>query len=212
LTLPRAAALLTGMAPEPALRARKREFRAQLRLARTSLGGAARAELSRRITEHVLALPAWQEAKTVMLYLSLPEEVDTEALIQEALDRGKRLCVPRIQRDGTMEAVHVESLAGVAMAGLKIAVRQPIVGLGTELDPAEIDLNLAPCVGVDRTGMRLGLGGGHYDRFLAAARPDALALGLIFSCQLVDTLPCDERDRRLSGYVTEEGLTMISYQ
>lgn len=184
----------------------KRALRAQLRDARQRLGSALRAALSARIADHVLALPAWGEARTVMLYLALPEEVDTERLAQEALAQGKRLCVPRLLTGGAMEAVHVESLTAVALAGLPHGLRQPAPGVGATVAPGEIDLNLAPCVGVDRAGYRLGLGGGHYDRFLAQRRPGATALGLVFSCQVVDRLPRGAHDQRLDGWVTEDGI------
>jgi 5-formyltetrahydrofolate cyclo-ligase len=141
-----------------------------------------------------------------MMYLAMAEEVDTETLATAALTEGKRLCLPRLERDSELSAVHVENLEGLTLTQTRLKIRQPSPGLGEGIDPAEIALNLIPCVGVDRGGRRLGLGGGHYDRFLLRTRADAVNLGLVFDCQVVDSLPHESHDRRLSGFVTESGV------
>jgi 5-formyltetrahydrofolate cyclo-ligase len=186
----------------------KRALRGSMRERRRGIPAAERASRSARIAEHVMALETWREAQTVMLYLALPEEVHTEVLAKATLESGKRLCLPRVREDGTMEAVQATTLTGLGLAGLK-RIWQPLPGVGDPVDPQEIDLDLVPCVGVDRRGVRLGLGGGHYDRFIPWTRPHCLHLGLIYQEQLADELPLEEHDVKLRGYVWEEGLTLI---
>lgn len=196
------------MAVAPSVRERKRELRRLLRERRRALGDEMRRELSARIAAHVLALPVWREARVVMMYLSVTEEEPgTAALAQAALAAGKRLCVPRFGRmAATMEPVMIDSLESLAAGDSALPIPQPPPGAGEVCDPARIDLNLLPCVSADAWGTRLGLGGGHFDRLLVSMRPDAVNLGLLFACQLVETLPREPHDQRLSGFVTEEGV------
>ncbi len=189
--------------------AAKAALRRELRSRRAALDDATRRAASDSITGHVLALAAWERARTVTLYLSLPEEVNTARLLDAALAQGKRLGVPRLGADGAMEIVHVEDLDHLVAAPGQLAIRQPAPGVGCVLAPAEIDLNLIPCVGVDCAGQRLGFGGGCYDRLLAQTRPDAVNLGLVFACQVIDALPREPHDEALDGWVTEAGAVSV---
>lgn len=89
----------------------------------------------------------------------------------------------------------------------------PVAGLGAVLQPAagapsgEPDIILVPLLAVTRYGVRLGQGGGHYDRTLAAlrARRDVLAVGIAWDMQLVDALPADPWDATLDALATPLG-------
>ncbi|WP_068076430.1 5-formyltetrahydrofolate cyclo-ligase [Novosphingobium lentum] len=63
------------------------------------------------------------------------------------------------------------------------------------------DVVFVPLVGFTATGDRLGQGGGHYDRWLAA-HPGTMAIGLAWDCQLVGALPCEPHDHRLRAVIT----------
>ena len=63
------------------------------------------------------------------------------------------------------------------------------------------DVLFVPLLGFTKNGGRLGQGGGHYDRWLAA-HPDTVSIGLAWDAQLVDTMPLQEHDRGLSAVVT----------
>ncbi len=67
-------------------------------------------------------------------------------------------------------------------------------------------LFLVPAVACDRCGVRLGRGGGYYDRILNA--PECRAAAVVYECQLsASTLPCEAHDRRMDWVVTENGVT-----
>ena len=70
-------------------------------------------------------------------------------------------------------------------------------------DAASIDPQVlfVPLVGFTERGERLGQGGGHYDRWLAA-HPQAVAIGLAWDCQLISELPQEAHDRTLDAIVT----------
>jgi 5-formyltetrahydrofolate cyclo-ligase len=68
-----------------------------------------------------------------------------------------------------------------------------------------VDLVIVPALGVDRDGVRLGRGGGYYDRALRHARPDAVVVALVFDDEFVDALPAEPHDRRVTAVVTPSG-------
>jgi 5-formyltetrahydrofolate cyclo-ligase len=129
---------------------------------------------------------------------------------------------------GTASEAPVDGLLAVA-AGAKVATAMPFFTArddamefclwraGDELEPgpwrvlqpaittetAQPDVILCPLLGFDRSGGRIGQGGGHYDRYLAA-RPDALRIGIGWSVQEIDAVPLGPFDRPLDAILTEQ--------
>ena len=72
------------------------------------------------------------------------------------------------------------------------------------------DLFIVPALAYDRSGNRLGYGGGYYDRFLArAAEGHAVIIGLAFSFQILEHLPAEPWDRPVQALCTERGLLWL---
>jgi 5-formyltetrahydrofolate cyclo-ligase len=83
---------------------------------------------------------------------------------------------------------------------------------GPRLGPAaivEADLVVVPALAVDRRGVRLGRGGGSYDRALTRAVPDALIVAVLYDGELVEALPAEPHDRRVHAVVTPHGLIRL---
>ncbi|TYP89217.1 5-formyltetrahydrofolate cyclo-ligase [Blastococcus xanthinilyticus] len=79
---------------------------------------------------------------------------------------------------------------------------------GPRLGPEAIgqaDAVVVPALAVDRAGIRLGRGGGYYDRALVHARPDAVLVTLVFDDERVDELPAEVHDRPVTAVVTPSG-------
>lgn len=70
---------------------------------------------------------------------------------------------------------------------------------------AAADVVVVPALAVDRAGIRLGRGGGYYDRALPHARPDAVLVALVFDDEVVDELPAEAHDRPVDAVVTPSG-------
>jgi 5-formyltetrahydrofolate cyclo-ligase len=80
--------------------------------------------------------------------------------------------------------------------------------VGPRLGPTAVgaaEVVIVPAVAVARDGVRLGRGGGYYDRALRLARPDAVVVALVFDDEVADALPVEPHDRRVSAYVTPSG-------
>lgn len=183
----------------------KAELRKQARARREAMSPEDCARRSRAIFDRVVDAPFYREARTVLAYMSFRNEVDTVALARRALDDGKRLCVPLTDPATlTMKVIAVTNLE----RGLSVktfGLLEPTATGDNEIDPTSVDLVLVPGLLFDRSGHRLGFGAGYYDRFIAASRCRA-TVGLAYEWQVVEALPVDPWDMRLSRVVTERAI------
>lgn len=160
-----------------------------------------RAAASSAIAQGVLSLPEYARARVVMLYVSMPSEVNTAAIAEDVWASGRRVLVPVAKMaDRSMHAVEIRSLAE-ADRKTAIGVLEPEAG--EAVDPAEIDLVLVPGLGFGPAGERIGRGAGFYDRFLANPRLRARKCGIAFELQVIDGIPMTDRDMPLEMLVTE---------
>jgi 5-formyltetrahydrofolate cyclo-ligase len=181
--------------------ARKRELRGRMREVRAAIGPEQRAELSRRIEDALFALPEVRAARTVLLFSSFGTEVPTAAMVDRLLDEGRRVLLPFLDEQGDMEAAELRPGESPVPSGY--GPNEP--PRRAAVDPREIDVVVTPGLAFDRRGARLGLGGGHYDRFLPRLRQEAKRIGLAFAVQVLDELPVEPADQRVEVVVTEEG-------
>jgi 5-formyltetrahydrofolate cyclo-ligase len=138
-----------------------------------------------------------------MFYVAMPDEAQTELLISDALKRGKRVYVPLLgEKYGEMSAAGIASLDELVVGkyGLKMPRRNKIIAVA----PDAIDVIVVPGVAFDRSGNRLGMGAGYYDRFFPKTRCDVL-LGLAWEFQVVEEVPGEVHDVRMQYLLTEEG-------
>ena len=139
-----------------------------------------------------------RDAETVMLFSSFGTEVPTEGMIERAWDAGQRVALPLL-RQGSIRVAAMRS-GGT----LQASSYGPMEPRDDEPVPAEeIDVVVAPGLAFDRSGNRLGYGGGHYDRLLGRLRPGAQAIGIGFRVQLVDAVPHGRSDRPLNAVITD---------
>jgi 5-formyltetrahydrofolate cyclo-ligase len=169
----------------------KSELRRHYRAARAAIPPAERELRSRQIVDRVLALPEAKLAESWFVYLAVGSEVQTRPLIEALLNQGKTVAVPRIlDQPGAMEAVRIDSLDALVPDRLGIPTPRPDA---TELLHATPDITIVPGLAFTESGIRLGQGGGYYDRYLAQ-HPETIPVGLCFTEQLADHLPTDPHD------------------
>lgn len=195
----------------------KRRARREVAAALVRLTPSERRAASIALAERVAAVPAVADATTLMAFLSLATEIDTWPIIRWAWRRGKRVAIPRIEFGPggedvplgrrTMVAVRLDA-ADVDEVGAHPAVRPGPLGILDAPDAPvvplrEIDVVLLPCQALDRSGNRLGKGGGFYDRFLAQPDVRAVRVGIGFRHQLLDQVPVSAEDQRVDVIVTD---------
>ena len=181
----------------------KHALRRDLRRQRAGVEATLRHRAARRATAALISTRDWQCALHVGLYLATGSELSTAPLIQRALQQNKRLYLPRIGPGGQMH--FVDWRPGTSLRPNRHGIDEPV---GTSRRPwRRLDLIIVPLVGFDRSGYRLGAGGGYYDRLFAQrsfARPRCL--GWALALQEIESVPRDPWDRRLDGIVTERGI------
>jgi 5-formyltetrahydrofolate cyclo-ligase len=157
---------------------------------------------SAAITAHICSMPAFSASQTVMVYMALPQEVQTADLIIYARRHHKRVAVPVVTAQGLL-AVEYPSQPCDFQSGaygiLEPRDRSAIV------PPAEIACVLVPGVGFDPQGNRLGYGAGYYDRFLNELPATAVYGGMAFHLQMVSHIPSLSHDVPMQFVVTEQG-------
>jgi 5-formyltetrahydrofolate cyclo-ligase len=115
---------------------------------------------------------------------------------------GARVLLPVVPPTGSELAWAVDT--GRLVPG-RFGLLEPV---GPRLGPTAIgtaDVVVVPALAVSRDGVRLGRGGGYYDRALRHARAGALVVAVVFDDELVDEVPCEPHDHRVHAVVTPSG-------
>lgn len=191
------------MCPE-FIKEEKQRLRTEMRQKRRNLLSEQMLLKSGQAANHFLSWPIYQKCATVMFYLAMPDEVQTECLIIAALNQGKRVCVPLLgEKYGEMSAAEITSLDDLLIG--KYGLKMPDPAKTELISPEFIDLVIVPGVAFDRKGNRLGLGAGYYDRFLYESI-HSVSVGMTYEFQIVDNLPCEEHDIKMQYLISEKGL------
>jgi 5-formyltetrahydrofolate cyclo-ligase len=181
------------------LKRAKRDVRRSVLAARDAVGEAERIARSTAIHRRFLALPEVEDVGAVMGFWSFGSEVSTPPLLEALHTRGVRVCLPRIDGGGDLEAVAYE--LGDPMRETSFGAREPA---GTILAPEVLDLVVTPGVALDRSGHRIGYGGGFYDRFLRRTRRGVPRVAIAFDLQVLSKeLPVGSFDLDVDVIVTE---------
>ncbi len=183
----------------------KLALRDQLMTARRRLPVDVLGERARLLAEHLMAVPEVRRAATVTAYVGVGDEPGTGPLLDALTAAGKRVLLPLVQRDLDLDwAVYAGPQAlHTARMGL-LEPDGPLLGRDAI---AQADVALVPGLAVDRNGMRLGRGGGCYDRALGRITPGTFVCALLNSEEVVETVPAEDHDRRVDAVATELGVT-----
>jgi 5-formyltetrahydrofolate cyclo-ligase len=185
----------------------KEELRHVIRAARATRPERQRALAAQALADVVLTIPEVEAARCVAAYTSRPTEPGTGPLLERLAARGVRVLLPVL---GTGLQRGWAEYAGGADLQVRAPGRPPEPGtpdLGARA-LADADVVLAPALSVDASGMRLGQGGGWYDRALEHARPGVLVVALTFAEEAgraEPPLPREAHDRTVGAWATPEG-------
>lgn len=167
----------------------KKELRKYIRERKRQFSGEALDELSLSVMSRLLAHEAVIGARTILMYYSLPDEVNTHEAVCQLAASGKRVLLPRVVDNENMEIRVFESPDDLCKGSFNIM--EPAGSLFVDYD--EIDVAVIPGMSFDSSNNRLGRGKGYYDRFLSKI-PNACKIGVCFGFQKLDSIPADEHD------------------
>ena len=177
-------------------------LRKQILAARNNLLMEERQQKSRAITGRLLALPAFSASRSIFAYVSFRSEVETVGLIAHCLQKGVAVSVPLTLPAEHRLLAHAITDMSRDLAPGYCGIPEPLKTLPL-VDPASIGVVVVPGSVFDVHGGRLGYGGGYYDRFLQAAAPQALRIGLAFDLQVIEAVPLESHDQQLDYLITE---------
>ncbi len=155
------------------------------------------------IVKNLLALDEYLNAKTVLIYASLDDEIKTDNIIKTALDDKKTVAVPLcLDKDGKMEFYSIDSLSNLKKGNF--GVREPSPDESKLINDFSEAIIIVPGLLFDKEGNRLGFGKGYYDRYLA--KNEIFSIGLCYNEMMIEKVPVDEYDKNIDKIVTQSGV------
>ena len=183
----------------PNIGEQKAALRQKIRVELNQLSPAARHAASGQACSWLRRQQIWRDARSVLLFSPLPDEVDVGPILEEALAGGKELALPCFDSGlGVYRASRVLHLGEDLQPG-KFGIREPKNGC-PEMPLNQLDFILAPGVAFAWDGRRLGRGKGYYDRLLSSVC--GLKCGIAFDEQIVDEIPTGPHDIRFDYILT----------
>ena len=177
---------------------RKRSLREQLRKEYDDLSATERIKTDDELIARVLDFPLYKKCDRVFLFASMDTEVNTRDLIHTAYDSGKTVLLPKCYGKGIMEFFAYEGSFAVG----KYGILEP-TGAVSHIPTAD-DVMILPGLSFTPYGMRLGKGGGYYDRYLE--KHPCITVGLCRERFLMQELPSEWNDLPVDYVITEAGI------
>jgi 5-formyltetrahydrofolate cyclo-ligase len=179
----------------------KKQIRQQLRARIACISPTELHERSIQACSRLAKTPEYAHSEIIMVFLSLPTEVDTTPLVLQAWRDRKRILAPKVSwEQRRMLPIQIDSLSDDLSESI-LGIREPADGVPIPL--ANIDMVIVPGIGFDLHGNRLGRGRGFYDRFLAHRDWAGIACGLALEDQVLETVPVSEHDMKIQMLVTD---------
>ncbi|XP_042199974.1 5,10-methenyltetrahydrofolate synthetase (5-formyltetrahydrofolate cyclo-ligase) [Callorhinchus milii] len=185
------------------LRAAKQTLRLDLKKRVSALSEAEKRSQTLAVTRQLFVHPKYQNAERIAVFLSLPDEIQTEDVIEDIFQRGKQCFIPRYKsRSNHMDMVKLTSAEEIQNLPLTSwNIRQPANEDNSwqeALASGGLDLILMPGLGFDKQGNRLGRGKGYYDTYLARClqhpKGKPFTIALAFREQVCELVPVAEND------------------
>lgn len=142
----------------------------------------------------------------IALYVSMGSEPQTGALIDWLLASGREVLLPILYADNDLGWGIAPGAADLVPG--RLGLSEPRVDLGSA-EIATADLVICPALAVDRHGVRLGRGGGSYDRALARVSPGTPIWAAVYDTEILDELPADPHDQSVHAALTPTDLVLL---
>jgi 5-formyltetrahydrofolate cyclo-ligase len=197
--------------PDSSVDDARRALRASLRARRRAVAAAERAHAARQIARHADHVLKLRSGQRIGIYAATAEELDTSCLIALALRRGCLVYLPLIDPRAWVRTMRFAQITTPphSLARNRFGIGEPE---GPRLASARLlDVVFLPLVGFDRHGVRLGMGGGYYDRAFGFRRLRTswhapLLIGIGYAAQEVERIEPAAHDVPLDLVLTERGV------
>lgn len=181
----------------------KKNLREKFKAERSLLTNEGIEKHSKDIFSTLKKLDSYKNAKRIMTFVSMENEVQTHPLIEDAIEEGKSIIVP-ITVDKTHELLLSELYSLSELAFAEFNIEEPKEEFVRLVKPETIDLVLVPGLALAKDGHRVGYGGGYYDRFLSKLDKSVPKIAIGFDLQVVNRVPVEDFDIPVDIIVTEK--------
>ena len=171
----------------------KQEIRREIKRVKLDISKEDREAAAIEVMHKIELLPQFAEAKNILLYNALPDELPTECMLKEWCNL-KNLFLPVVNGDNLVIKRYNKEHVTVGAFGI-------IEPLGNEVNSKIIDFIIVPGVAFDRNLNRLGRGKGYYDRLLSVC--NAFFAGIGYNIQVLENIPVEEHDIKMNCIITE---------
>jgi 5-formyltetrahydrofolate cyclo-ligase len=159
------------------------------------------------IKQGLFSLPEFIAAKTVFFYASFGSEVETLSMIKESLKLGKRVVLPKVDKERHMLRLYeIKDISELSPGYMGIP--EPLLPNERLVSLDDFDLVIIPGVVFDYSGNRLGYGAGYYDILLSKSEEKKPIVALAYEEQLVDSIPSETHDVKINTVVTDKRVIM----
>ena len=183
----------------------KKNIRRKMLIERREMSSAEVSDLSSVIINKLKKLPIYKASRSVMLYLSFENEIDSAEIVKDCFKDGKRVIVPFCDNsDMSITPTEIKD-RNTDLHISKMGYAQPKRELLNPVDVSDIDLIILPGIAFDRKGYRVGFGAGYYDRFLGQVNFSIPTIGLAYDFQIIDSfIEVEAYDIPIDYVMTEE--------
>lgn len=176
----------------------KKELRNIIRERKRQFSGQQLEELSLLVLDRLRRNIQLQQASSILLYYSLPDEVNTHQFIDELVNQGKLVFLPVVVDGENMEIREYTGSKDLRQGSFHIM--EPVGRLLAEDEYGKIEAGIIPGMSFDKSGHRLGRGKGYYDRMLSKM-PHLYKIGICFDFQKTETVPTEATDIKMDAIV-----------
>jgi len=153
----------------------------------------------------------WQKAQHIAFYIAHDSEIDPKTLVDLAHAQNKTCYLPALASDDSKHLVMIHYQPGDVLSKNRYGIHEPMQNTADIITPTELDLVIMPLVAFDKTGTRLGMGAGYYDRTFAFLnqphRPKQPQLiGFAYGFQQLDRLDREKWDVGLDYIFTDQDI------
>jgi 5-formyltetrahydrofolate cyclo-ligase len=180
----------------------KKELRKETIERRDRIPSEVRTIKDRTIRDVFLGLKLYSECSRLLLFASFRSEVNTFPIIEKALQTGKRVALPRVNRsEKVLDLYYIDSLEQLERGYM--GIQEPVVAPERIAMVEDMEVIVLPGVAFDEQGGRIGYGGGYYDRLIGSIRGRPHLIALAYEEQILPKIPMDPHDIRVDLIVTD---------
>ena len=177
-------------------------FREKMKTSRNNISENMRLAKSRIIVSKIIESSAYSECKKLLCFVNMGSEIVITPLLDTAIADGKIVACPyALQKSRIMHFIQIDSLEGMAKS--RFGVYEPIFDEEKIIIPYEDTLIIVPALAFDKSGYRMGYGGGYYDTYFEN-NPLGYKLGIAFDEMLVDNVPIEVHDKPVDMLITDK--------